>query len=96
MAMTAEEIQKAKDKIKALNRKLKAEESRASSEARKADTHIKASLGGEILRTLFDEASDKYEVAYLKKIVQRADSAVSQEGIARAMFRAHKEKLGLS
>jgi len=95
MAMTTEEIQKAKDKIKALNQKLRAEENRVSSEARKADTHIKATLGGEILRTLFDETSDKYEVALLKRILVRADQAVSREGQARAMFNAHKQALGL-
>lgn len=103
MAITAEDIQREKDKVKEaakvklkeLNKKLSAIERRSSSKARNADTHVKASYGGEILRTLFDETSDKYEVAYLKKIIARADSAITPEGEGRALYRTHKAKLGL-
>lgn len=103
MAMTVEDIQKekdrikeqAKDRIKELNRKLLVIDRKQSNEKRNADTHVKASYGGEILRTLFDETSDKYEVAYLKKIILRAESAITQDGEGRALYRTHKAKLGL-
>lgn len=95
MTMTSEEIQRAKDKIKSLQAKLRADDARVSIEARKADTHIKASLGGEVLRTLFDSGADSFESTLLKQIFERADSAVSKEGKAREIFEGYKKELGL-
>lgn len=92
---TAEEIKAMKERQAKLAKRIKQAESRVNGEARKADTHIKAALGGEVLRTLFDEASNSDEVGALLQLIARADSAITKDGLARELFNKHKATLGL-
>ena len=62
---------------------------RLNGEARAADTHIKAAVGGALLALLYES---KYPAGFETVVLARAEYAVQKQGLGREKFEALKAR----